>query len=199
VLNILIVKHLNRLLNPSVWSISAKLSAALLLASIAPMSFTAYCRQYSTSMLVVAGITTIVALFLARMITRPIRTLTAAAQTLGHGDFDASALDVNDTLIKDSQTKDDIGQLVRVFLAMSEQVRLRNQKLKTQVQELRIEIDENKKVHQVADITENEYFQQLQQKIQKLRKQSISVAETESQYYERLQNKVQSLKKRSLY
>jgi methyl-accepting chemotaxis protein len=197
VLNIFTVKHLHRLLYPATWSIYAKLSAALLLAAIAPMSFTAYCRQYSTSMLFVVGITTIVALFLARTITRPIRNLTTAAQTLSHGDFDVSALDINNTLLKDSQTKDDIGQLIRVFLEMSEQVRLRNHKLKTQVRELRIEIDENKKVHQVSDITENEYFQQLQQKVQQLRKQSVSSSETESEYYERLQNKVQSLRERS--
>jgi methyl-accepting chemotaxis protein len=184
---------------PSTWSISGKLSAALLLVAIAPMSFTPYCSQYRTSMLIIAGITTTVALLMARIITRPIRTLTSAVQTLGHENFDASALDVNNTLLKDSQTKDDIGQLVRVFLKMSEQVRVGNQKLKTQVQELRIEIDESKKAHQVADITENEYFQQLQYKVQKLRKQSVSASETETEYYQRLQDKLQSLRERSLY
>jgi methyl-accepting chemotaxis protein len=193
------VKHLHRLFYQFTWSLSGKLSAALLLVAIAPMSFTPYCSQYRTSMLIIAGITTTVALLMARIITRPIRTLTSAVQTLEHENFDASALDVNDTLLKDSQTKDDIGQLVRVFLEMSEQVRVGNQKLKTQVQELRIEIDENKKAHQVADITENEYFQQLQYKVQKLRKQSVSASETETEYYERLQNKVQSLRERSLY
>jgi hypothetical protein len=191
------VKHPHRWLHLSTWSIYAKLSAALIVVAIAPMIFAPYCSQYRTSMLLTAVITTTAALLMARIITRPIRILTSSIKILGQENFDASALNVNHPLLKDSQTQDDIGQLVRIFLAMSEQVRVGNQKLKTQVQELCIEIDENKKAHQVADITENEYFQQLQYKVQKLRKQSVSAGETETEYYERLQNKVQSLKMRS--
>ncbi len=142
-------------------------------------------------MLVVGGITAIVALLLARSIARPIRALTDAAQALEQGDFNPQRL----ALV--SRTQDDIGRLVRVFLHMAEQVRAREQKLKQQVIALRIEIDETKRVSQVAEITENEHFQQLQKKIQKLREQAVSSGETPDEYFQRLQSKVQSLKERS--
>jgi len=56
---------------------------------------------------------------------------------------------------------DELGQLGRLFQKMIRQVYAREQRLKQQVQELRIEIDEAKRVRQVADIAETEYFQKL--------------------------------------
>lgn len=145
----------------------------------------------SRSVLVVGGITAIIALLLARSIARPIRALTDAAQALEQGDFNPQRL----ALV--SRTQDDMGRLVRVFLHMAEEVRAREQKLKQQVIALRIEVDETKRVSQVAEITENEHFQQLQKKIQKLREQAVTANETETEYFQRLQSKVQSLKERS--
>lgn len=147
--------------------------------------------QNGSSVLVVGGITAIIALFLARSIARPIRALTDAAQALEQGDFNPQRL----ALV--SRTQDDMGRLVRVFLHMAEEIRAREQKLKQQVIALRIEIDENKRDRHVAEITENEHFQQLQKKIQKLREQAVSSGETETEYFQRLQSKVQSLKERS--
>jgi chromatin segregation and condensation protein Rec8/ScpA/Scc1 (kleisin family) len=95
-----------------------------------------------------------------------------------------------------SRSNDDIGQLVRVFLQMAQKLKAREQNLKQQVMELRIEIDEAKKVRQVAEITETDDFQQLQKKVQKLRNQSVTASETETEYYQRLQQKVQQLKVR---
>ncbi|MBE9035822.1 PDC sensor domain-containing protein [aff. Roholtiella sp. LEGE 12411] len=155
---------------------------------------------HASSVLVVGGITGMIALFLGRKISRPIHALTSAAQALEleHDDFDSYVLELHQSLAKSTHSQDDIGQLVRVFLKMSEEVRMRNQKLKMQVQELRIEIDETKRASNVAEITENDHFQQLQIKIQKLREQTVTVSETETEYYQRLQSKVQSLKERSL-
>jgi methyl-accepting chemotaxis protein len=153
---------------------------------------------HGSSVVVVGGITAIMALLLARKISRPIHALTEAAQALEHDDFDSHVLELRQSLAKSTHSQDDIGQLVCVFLNMAEKVRMRDQKLKMQVQELRIEIDETKRANHVADITENEHFQQLQIKIQKLREQSVTISETETEYYQRLQNKVQSLKERSL-
>ncbi|MCC5660824.1 HAMP domain-containing protein [Nostoc sp. XA010] len=150
------------------------------------------------SLLIVGGITAIMALLLARRISRPIYALTAAAQALEHDDFDARVLELLPRLTKLAHSQDDMGQLVRVFLKMAEQVRMRDQKLKMQVRELHIEIDEAKRASNVAEITENEHFRQLQKKIQKLREQKVTVSETETDYYQRLQTKVQSLKERSL-
>ncbi|MFQ5794604.1 MAG: PAS domain S-box protein [Candidatus Bipolaricaulia bacterium] len=46
---------------------------------------------------------------------------------------------------------------------------IREQKLKQQIEELRIEIDETKKAREVAEITDTDYFQQLKQKSKELR------------------------------
>jgi C4-dicarboxylate-specific signal transduction histidine kinase len=148
--------------------------------------------QHGSSVLVVGGITAIIALLLARSISRPIHTLTAAAQALEQDNFHP------ETLAEVSRTQDDIGRLVRVFLHMASEVKAREQKLKRQVIDLRVEIDETKRVSQVAEITENEHFRQLQQKIQKLRQQVTTSDETETDYFERLHSKVESLKQRSL-
>jgi methyl-accepting chemotaxis protein len=143
-----------------------------------------------SSVLLVGGITAIIALLLARSISRPIRALTAAAQALERGDFNSQPL------TEVSHTHDDMGQLVRVFLHMAREVKTREQNLKQQVTALRIEIDETKRVNQVAEITENEHFKQLQKKIQKLKQQTVSSGETETEYFQRLHNKVQSIKER---
>jgi hypothetical protein len=64
---------------------------------------------------------------------------------------------------------DELGHLARVFQRMVREVYQREQRLKQQVAELRIEIDEVKQARQVAEITETEYFQNLRQKAQQLR------------------------------
>lgn len=64
---------------------------------------------------------------------------------------------------------DALGQLARVFQKMAREVYAREQILRQQVQELRIEIDEVKKARQVAEITETDYFRDLSVKAQKLR------------------------------
>lgn len=153
---------------------------------------------HGSSVLIVGGITAIIALLLARRISQPIHALTAAAQALEHDNFDSHVLELHRSLEKLAHTQDDIGQLVRVFLGMAEEVRMRDQKLKMQVQKLHIEIDETKRASNVAEITENEHFRQLQKRIQKLREHEVAVSETETEYYQRLQNQVQSLKERSL-
>ena len=52
---------------------------------------------------------------------------------------------------------------------MALEVYAREQRLRQEVQQLRIEIDEAKKVRQVAEITETDYFQDLRQRAQALR------------------------------
>ena len=56
---------------------------------------------------------------------------------------------------------DELGQLARVFQRMAREVYAREQRLKQQVQELRIELDEVKQTRKVAEITDTEYFQDL--------------------------------------
>ena len=52
---------------------------------------------------------------------------------------------------------------------MAREVQLREQRLKAQVQELTIEIDRTREAKQVAEITETDYFQELQAKARTLR------------------------------
>lgn len=124
------------------------------------------------TVLLVGGAMAIGALVLARGIVKPIRALTGAAQALEKEDFDPKELN------KVANSQDDIGQLVRVFLQMAQQVKVREEKLKQQVMELRIEIDQSKKERQVAEITETDYFQELQKKARKLRRRGEKKEET---------------------
>ena len=64
---------------------------------------------------------------------------------------------------------DALGQLARVFQRMAREVVAREQRLKQQVMELRIQVDEAKKTREVAEITETDYFQDLQAKAKRLR------------------------------
>ena len=67
-------------------------------------------------------------------------------------------------------TRDDaLGGLARVFQRMARQIYSREQVLRQQVQELRIEIDEARKARDVAQITNSEYFQSLRQRTRDLK------------------------------
>ena len=64
---------------------------------------------------------------------------------------------------------DALGQLARVFRRMAHEVAAREQALKQEVRQLRIEIDATRTATQVAEITETDYFQDLQRKANALR------------------------------
>jgi CheY-like chemotaxis protein len=97
---------------------------------------------------------------------RQVARVTTAAAAVEAAEFNPESLD----LVADRH--DELGQLARVFQRMAREVQAREQRLKEQVQELRIQIDESKKAREVAEITENEYFQQLQSKARRLRDRS---------------------------
>jgi CheY-like chemotaxis protein len=94
---------------------------------------------------------------------RQVARLTTAAADVETGSFDAESL--ADVALRDDQ----LGQLARVFQRMAREVFAREQRLKQEVQELRIEIDESRKARQVAEITESDYFASLQAKARRLR------------------------------
>ncbi|MGA2489362.1 MAG: response regulator [Anaerolineales bacterium] len=87
----------------------------------------------------------------------------SAAASVEAGTFDIDSLD------SVASREDALGKLARVFQNMARQVHAREQSLRQQVVELRIEIDEAKKMHQVTEITETEYFRDLAAKVQRLR------------------------------
>jgi len=89
--------------------------------------------------------------------------VTAAAAAVRAGTFQAESLD------EVARRPDALGQLALVFQEMARQVYAREQQLQREVQQLRIEIDQARKVREVADITESDYFQQLLGKAEELR------------------------------
>jgi CheY-like chemotaxis protein len=86
-----------------------------------------------------------------------------AAAAVEDGAFQSDSLD------HVAERGDALGQLARVFQRMAHEVELREQALKRQVQQLRIEIDGARAARQVAAITETDYFQDLQRKADRLR------------------------------
>ncbi len=92
-----------------------------------------------------------------------VKRLTSAAAAVEAETFEIESLD------KVANRSDELGQLARVFKKMTEQVKQRENKLKQQVQELKIEIDKTKKARQVAEIVQTDNFQNLKQKLKRLR------------------------------
>jgi DNA-binding response OmpR family regulator len=94
---------------------------------------------------------------------RQVDCLTYAAVAVEAGTFQA------DCLSGVVARADALGQLGRVFQRMASEVKAREERLRREVQALRIQIDESKKARQVAEITETEYFRDLREKAQNLR------------------------------
>lgn len=92
-----------------------------------------------------------------------VERLTDAAAAVESNTFDPASI------VAVSARSDALGRLARVFQTMAHEVRAREQRLRQQVQELRIEIDHAKKAREVAEITESDYFQELQRKARDLR------------------------------
>jgi CRP-like cAMP-binding protein len=90
----------------------------------------------------------------------------AAAAAVEAGVYEPDALD------EVTRRTDALGQLARVFQRMAREVALREAGLKQQVEDLRIEIDTAKRAREVLEITETDYFQQLKQRAQTLRRQT---------------------------
>jgi CRP-like cAMP-binding protein len=93
-----------------------------------------------------------------------VHQITSAAREIEMGKYRADSLD--EITLRD----DELGQLARVFQDMAREVYAREQLLKQQVQEMRIELDESRQQEQVEEITGSEYFQSLRNQAGDLRK-----------------------------
>jgi DNA-binding response OmpR family regulator len=89
--------------------------------------------------------------------------VTAAAAAVEAATFDP------ESLMGVAARTDALGQLARVFQRMASEVYAREQRLKQEVQQLRIEIDHTKTARQVAEIAETDYFKYLEAKADQLR------------------------------
>ncbi len=94
---------------------------------------------------------------------KDVAQVTEAAATVEGGDF------VPESLISVAARGDELGRLARVFQRMALEVQAREQRLRQQIQQLRIEVDDARKSQQVAEITETDYFHDLREKARTLR------------------------------
>lgn len=113
---------------------------------------------------------------LARLVVRPVETIAAIAQGVSAGNWTPSSAEVA-SLERMSERGDELGYTARVFEKMAKEVAERERQLKEQVRQLVIQIDEQKREHQVREITETDYFHDLQRKAKSLRDNKSDVPE----------------------
>lgn len=120
--------------------------------------------------LIAYGALFLVVFILSRVLTRPIVKLTRMASCVANGwyDQDFSGLVSNVGLLRD-----EITTLAETFIVMVDKVRQREESLKQQVAELKIEIDEVKRQQQVGEIVDTDFFQELQVKAQAFRRRKL--------------------------
>ncbi len=110
-----------------------------------------------------AGIAIVALVMADRLVARPILGIAHAA-----ADIEANRFNPNQ-LSRVSDRRDEIGRLARTFQTMAIEVHLREQRLRSQVRELRVEIDEAKCSQQVKDIVDTDFFKDLAIKAKALR------------------------------
>jgi CheY-like chemotaxis protein len=94
---------------------------------------------------------------------RQAAVIAAAASAVEAGTFDPVSLaDVG-------RRDDELGRLARVFERMAVEIRSRELRLKSEVEQLRLEIDEVRKERQVAEITETDHFARLVERASAIR------------------------------
>jgi HAMP domain-containing protein len=97
-------------------------------------------------------------------LTRPIKRLTGVADSIGQGNYDQDVSKLHGGFFAD-----EVATLAEVFEIMMGRVRTREEKLKQQVAELQIMVDEGKKASQVAEIVDTDFFRELQHKASEMR------------------------------
>ncbi len=114
----------------------------------------------------VVAVTTFV---VSRQIVQPVLAMSVVAEAIEKEQYqDQTATSLDPIAVR----QDEIGKLARVFGRMASEVFSRVERLKQQVAELRIVIDEQKMASQVSEITDSEYFTELQTKVKTLRRRS---------------------------
>jgi energy-coupling factor transport system substrate-specific component len=112
------------------------------------------------------------AALVAQSISRPLLRLTGSARAMHDGKLTSARVGE----LKAAAGSDEISELTRMFGQMAGEVIQREETLRQQVAELKIEIDETKTAKQVAEVTETEYFQDLQRRAARLRARSERAA-----------------------
>lgn len=108
---------------------------------------------------------------LKRNVIQPLKPMAQIAQKIS-----ANTIIIDETKNADlkslaavAKRTDELGQLGRVFQKMVHEVYVREQQLKQQVHKLSIEIDQSKRMRQVAEIADLECFQELRAQAEDIR------------------------------
>jgi methyl-accepting chemotaxis protein len=142
-------------------------------------------------MVVVIGVFALVVLVLnylvRRLVVSPVAAIADMAQNISAGDWTPAESELA-AVERVAARSDELGHTARVFERMAKEVYERERRLKEQVRQLVIQVDEHKRESQVREITETDYFQDLQKKAKSLREsrgEMPEAAETEPHSEER--------------
>lgn len=132
--------------------------------------------QAQQSMRLVMGI--IVAIFvivvlvtnfiLRRMVVRPVIQIARVAQLISNDALTPNATEL-ETVSTIAQRQDELGDTARIVQKMADEIYTRVQNLKKEIQSLLIQVDAEKQAKQVQEITDNDFFRNLQQRAQTIR------------------------------
>jgi hypothetical protein len=102
----------------------------------------------------------------AGALTDPIRKLASAAKLVGEGHYEKANLE---DIKPSAGWRDEIDSLRAVFVDMAQKIYKREENLKQQVKELKIEIDQVKAKQQIKEIVETEFFESIASKAKDIR------------------------------
>jgi HAMP domain-containing protein len=120
--------------------------------------------------LITYGVLLVIVFILSRVLTRPIVRLTRMASCVASGWYDQ---DFSGLVSGAGFLRDEITSLAETFIVMVDKVREREESLKQQVAELKIEIDEVKRQQQVGEIVDTDFFLELQDKARTIRRRRL--------------------------
>lgn len=116
---------------------------------------------------IVYSILFILVFLVSNTFTRPMAKLTDAARAIGEGNYEQDL-----SQLTGGKVRDEINTLAHVFTIMVGKVYQREQTLRRQVEELKIEIDEVKRSKQLSEIVDTDFFRELQVKAKVMRQRS---------------------------
>lgn len=110
---------------------------------------------------------------LKKNVLQPLTPMAQLAQKISTDEISAEEAEEFERkkLTEIAKRNDELGQLGRVFQRMVREIYAREQQLRQQLQKLRLEIDENRRAQEVAEISESESFQKLREEARQIRNQ----------------------------
>ena len=109
----------------------------------------------------------VLAIVLARSVAWPVLRLTDSAQKIQEEKWDEANLNE----LAKSGGNDEVARLSRVFASMASNVHSREIKMRQEIKNLQIVIEESKVKEEVSRITESEFFQDLAERAKKMREE----------------------------